>query len=410
MNSADIVVVSLATGRHRTLTAGSGLSSEHPRYSPDGKHLVWHAFNLKRAFNDQGRLMLLRARPAVARGASPPGSTAATSHSTGRPDGAVAVHADRGSRPAGALAAGLERSDAGTGRGRAERSAASPCRATASASRSIGRALSHPAGAVRDRGRRPRRAAARVAQSRAVRRAPRSARRASSPSRAGVATPVQVWVTYPPNFDPKKKWPLLHSIHGGPHAAHTDGWHLPLEHAGLRRARLRRRRRQLSRLVGIRPAVAGNDHRPITVRREFADTEAATDFMLRQGYIDRNRLVATGGSYGGYMVAYMNGHTDRYRTYRLPRRLLRLGEHDGDRRLPVFRQGARRVPLGQSGAGDEAVAASLRQALQDADAGHPRRARLSRAGDAGAAVLQHAARQADVRRGWCTSPTRTTGS
>ena len=37
--------------------------------------------------------------------------------------------------------------------------------------------------------------------------------------------PVQVWVTYPPNFDPKKKWPLLHSIHGGPHAAHVDGWH-----------------------------------------------------------------------------------------------------------------------------------------------------------------------------------------
>ena len=37
--------------------------------------------------------------------------------------------------------------------------------------------------------------------------------------------PVQVFVTYPPNFDPKKKWPLLHSIHGGPHAAHVDGWH-----------------------------------------------------------------------------------------------------------------------------------------------------------------------------------------
>ena len=47
----------------------------------------------------------------------------------------------------------------------------------------------------------------------------------------------------------------------------------------------------------------------------YADTEAATDFMLKQGCIDRSRLVATGGSYGGYMVAYMNGHTDRYRTY-----------------------------------------------------------------------------------------------
>ena len=63
--------------------------------------------------------------------------------------------------------------------------------------------------------------------------------------------------------------------------------------------------------------------------KELADTEAATDFLLKQGYIDRERLVATGGSYGGFMVAFMNGHTDRYQGLRLPRRLLRLGQHDG---------------------------------------------------------------------------------
>ena len=49
--------------------------------------------------------------------------------------------------------------------------------------------------------------------------------------------------------------------------------------------------------------------------KEYADTEAATDFMLKQGYIDRSRLVATGGSYGGYMVAFMNGHTNRYKAF-----------------------------------------------------------------------------------------------
>jgi dipeptidyl aminopeptidase/acylaminoacyl peptidase len=45
------------------------------------------------------------------------------------------------------------------------------------------------------------------------------------------------------------------------------------------------------------------------------DVEAGTDFMLKQGYIDADRLVATGGSYGGYMVAWMNGHVDRYKAY-----------------------------------------------------------------------------------------------
>src|ERR1700694_5562058 len=67
-----------------------------------------------------------------------------------------------------------------------------------------------------------------------------------------------------------------------------------------------------------------------------------------------------------------------------------MGQHDGDRRLPVLRQGARRFPLGQSGAGVEAVAAPLRTEIQNADAGDSRRARLPRARDAGAAVLQHA--------------------
>jgi dipeptidyl aminopeptidase/acylaminoacyl peptidase len=126
--------------------------------------------------------------------------------------------------------------------------------------------------------------------------------------------PVQVWVIYPPGFDPKRKWPLLHSIHGGPHAAHQDGWHF----------------RWNTQVFAGRGYVVAcvNYHgssgfgqkflETITTRygeKEYADTEAATDFMLKQGYIDRSRLVATGGSYGGYMVAFMNGHTDRYKAF-----------------------------------------------------------------------------------------------
>ena len=126
--------------------------------------------------------------------------------------------------------------------------------------------------------------------------------------------PVQIWVIYPPGFDPKRKWPLLHSIHGGPHAAHLDGWHF-------------RWNTQVFAGRGY-VVVCANYHgssgfgqkylETITTRygeKEYADTEAATDFMLRQGYIDRTRLVASGGSYGGYMVAFMNGHTDRYKAY-----------------------------------------------------------------------------------------------
>ena len=36
---------------------------------------------------------------------------------------------------------------------------------------------------------------------------------------------VQMWVIYPPDFDPKKSWPLLHNIHGGPHSIWGDNFH-----------------------------------------------------------------------------------------------------------------------------------------------------------------------------------------
>ena len=36
---------------------------------------------------------------------------------------------------------------------------------------------------------------------------------------------VQMWLVYPPGFDPKKKHPVLHNIHGGPHTGPGDNWH-----------------------------------------------------------------------------------------------------------------------------------------------------------------------------------------
>jgi dienelactone hydrolase len=50
---------------------------------------------------------------------------------------------------------------------------------------------------------------------------------------------------------------------------------------------------------------------------ELIDLEAATDALLREPWVDRQRVYASGGSYGGYMVAWMNGHVPpgRYAAY-----------------------------------------------------------------------------------------------
>ena len=125
---------------------------------------------------------------------------------------------------------------------------------------------------------------------------------------------VHMWAIFPPDFDPKKKWPLLHNIHGGPHSQWGDNFHF-------------RWNNHVFAAQGY-VVVCVNYHGSSSFgqkflesidrewgKRELADVEAGTEVMLRQGYIDRDRLVAAGGSYGGYMVAWMNGHTDRYKAY-----------------------------------------------------------------------------------------------
>ncbi len=39
----------------------------------------------------------------------------------------------------------------------------------------------------------------------------------------------------------------------------------------------------------------------------------ATDFLIAKGYVDPKRMAAAGGSYGGFLVNWIAGHTDRFK-------------------------------------------------------------------------------------------------
>lgn len=39
----------------------------------------------------------------------------------------------------------------------------------------------------------------------------------------------------------------------------------------------------------------------------------ATDHLIAQGYVDPARMAAAGGSYGGFLVNWIAGHTDRFK-------------------------------------------------------------------------------------------------
>jgi len=122
---------------------------------------------------------------------------------------------------------------------------------------------------------------------------------------------VQMFVTLPPGFDPKKKWPLIHVIHGGPHGISGDLFHY-------------RWNPQLFAAPGYVVATV-NFHGSTSFGQDFAaciqgghgdkpftDIMRATDALLETGFIDQRRMAATGGSYGGYLVCWIAGHTDRF--------------------------------------------------------------------------------------------------
>ena len=127
---------------------------------------------------------------------------------------------------------------------------------------------------------------------------------------------VQMWVIYPPGFDPKKKYPVMQLIHGGPHSFFGDSWHYRWNH-------------QVFAAEGYVVACvnyhgsSGFGHAfldSITHRwgeLELQDVEAGTDWLLSKRWADKKRVFATGGSYGGFMVAWMNGHVaaGRYKAY-----------------------------------------------------------------------------------------------
>jgi len=123
---------------------------------------------------------------------------------------------------------------------------------------------------------------------------------------------VEYWVMKPAGFEAGKKYPLLLEIHGGPSAMWGPGessmWHEyqyfcskgygvvycnPRGSGGYGETFLRSNRNDW----GAGP---------------MEDVMTALDKTVAQGWADTSRLLVTGGSYAGYLVAYILGHDQRF--------------------------------------------------------------------------------------------------
>lgn len=128
---------------------------------------------------------------------------------------------------------------------------------------------------------------------------------------SGGAT-VQSWVILPPGHDTESPVPFVNVVHGGPHGIWADEFHF-------------RWNAQLLASAGYVVAFPnpqgstswGHDFAQRIQGqwgiRPFDDVMAVTDHLIGSGLIDETRMAAAGGSYGGYMMAWMAGHTDRFR-------------------------------------------------------------------------------------------------
>lgn len=123
---------------------------------------------------------------------------------------------------------------------------------------------------------------------------------------------VQSFVVKPPNFVAGRKYPVLMLIHGGPEGEWGESWTYRWNAQVFAAAGF----------VVVMPNPRGSfgygqkfteDIKDDWGGKPYDDIMAVTDYTAALPYADPNRMAAAGGSYGGYMIDWILGHTQRFK-------------------------------------------------------------------------------------------------
>ncbi|KAJ2401592.1 dipeptidylpeptidase [Coemansia sp. RSA 2559] len=127
---------------------------------------------------------------------------------------------------------------------------------------------------------------------------------------------VHGWLLRPFGFDSKRKYPMALLIHGGPHQASAQAfshaqWNPNMyANAGF-----------VTIVINFHGSSSYGQNFTNSIQHKwgdypYVDLMRGVDYVTsKYGFVDKSRMVAMGGSYGGYMVNWLNGHTDIFKCF-----------------------------------------------------------------------------------------------
>ncbi len=130
---------------------------------------------------------------------------------------------------------------------------------------------------------------------------------------------VQGWLIKPPGFDASKKYPAIVLIHGGPQGAWSNGWSYRWN------GQMYAARGYVVLMPNQRGSYGFGQKFVEEISqdwggRAYTDVMNGVEALAAQPFVDADRIGAAGASYGGYMINWILGHTNRFKA---------LVSHDG---------------------------------------------------------------------------------
>jgi dipeptidyl aminopeptidase/acylaminoacyl peptidase len=121
---------------------------------------------------------------------------------------------------------------------------------------------------------------------------------------------IEGWLMKPYGWQPGRKYPVVLYVHGGPHSQYGEGWFDECQNLAA----------QGMYVLFTNPRGSSGYGADFTFAsrgdwggRDYDDLMKATDIVAARADVDSTRMGVTGGSYGGFMTAWITTKTNRFR-------------------------------------------------------------------------------------------------